>query len=264
MLLALVLAGAVRLAQTARKGVGEAAISTRDLKKEIAERKQIENALRQSEEKYRELIENANDVFYTLNASGEFTSLNNAGERITGYTREEALRMSISDVIRPEDIERVRQRIAKNLAGERQGNFELEIIAKDGSRVMLDISSRLIFQDGAVTGIQGIGRDITQRQRVEIALHESEERFQAFMNNSPAVAVLKDEEGRFVYVNQSFERLFDFRADEVLGKTDYDLWPEDVAQQVTDTDRSALDKSACGNSSGYAECRRFVATLVVV
>ncbi len=140
---------------------------------DITERKQIENALRRSEEKYRELIENANDIFYTLDLSGGFTSLNKAGERITGYTREEALRMSIVDVIRPEDGERVRQRMAKNIAGERQGNFELEIIAKDGSRVTLDISSRLILQDGAVAGIQGIGRDITERKQMEKELERT-------------------------------------------------------------------------------------------
>ena len=141
---------------------------------DITERMQVENALRQSEEKYRELIENANDIIYTLDLSGGFTSLNRAGERITGYTREEALRMNIADVIGPDDAERVRQRIAKNLAGADLPEFELEIFAKDGSGVTLEISSRLILQDGVVVGIQGIGRDITERKRAEAELTKRE------------------------------------------------------------------------------------------
>jgi PAS domain S-box-containing protein len=141
----------------------------RDLKESGAARKKIENALRHNEEKYRELIENANDVIYTLDVSGtKYTSLNKAGEQITGYTRAEALHLGIADVVSEEDLERVLQQTAKKLSGEGQTNFELEIITKNGSLVMLDISSRLIYQDGVVAGIQGIGRDITERKRVEM------------------------------------------------------------------------------------------------
>jgi PAS domain S-box-containing protein len=141
---------------------------------DITERKQVENALRQSEEKYRDVIENANDIIYTLDVSGGFTSLNRAGELISGYTLDEALRMNIADVIGPDDQERVRERIAKNLAGAGLPDFELEIFAKDGSRVTLEISSRLIVQDGVAVGIQGIGRDINDRKRAEAKLRARE------------------------------------------------------------------------------------------
>jgi PAS domain S-box-containing protein len=149
-------------------------IGIRATMQDIGERKQLENTLRQSEERYRELIENANDVIYTIDLSGRFTSMNKAGERMTGYTRKEALQMNIANVIRPEDAERVRQRIAKNLAGGGAPDFELEIFAKDRSSVTIDISSRLIIQDGAVVGIQGIGRDISERKRAEAELQARE------------------------------------------------------------------------------------------
>jgi two-component system sensor histidine kinase/response regulator len=145
-------------------------VKIRGTDQDITDRKQVEDALRQSEEKYRELIENANDIIYTVNLSGTFTSINRAGERVMGYTREEALQMNIAEVIRPEDAERVRQRIAQNLAGHGAPDFELEIFAKDGSSVTMDISSRLILQDGVVVGFQGIGRDITDRKRAEAEL----------------------------------------------------------------------------------------------
>lgn len=141
---------------------------------DITERMQVEQALRQSEEKYRTLIENASDIIYTIDLSGAFTSFNNAGMRITGYTLEEALQMNISEVIRPEDVGRVRERIAKNLAGEGAPDFELEIFAKDGTGLMMHISSRLMLQDGVVVGVQGIGRDITDRRRAEGELQARE------------------------------------------------------------------------------------------
>jgi len=154
------------------------------LGRDITERKQLETTLRQSEEKYRELIENANDIIYTVNLSGRFTSINRSGQRVMGYTREEALQMNIAEVIRPEDAERVRQRIAQNLAGHGAPDFELEIFAKDGGSVTMDISSRLILQDGVVVGFQGIGRDISDRKRTEAELRARE----AQLNEAQTIA----------------------------------------------------------------------------
>jgi PAS domain S-box-containing protein len=145
---------------------------------DISERKEIENALRESEEKYRELYENANDILYTHDLSGNFTSLNRTGERILGYTSTETLQMNIAEVISPKDMERVRNRMAENIKGEVLPNFEVEIIAKGDIRITLDVSSRLILQDGVPVGIQGIGRDITERKHAEEQLKLRENQFQ--------------------------------------------------------------------------------------
>ena len=131
--------------------------------------------LRQSEEKYRELIENANDIIYTHDLSGRFTSLNRAGERITGYTREEALQLNFADVIASDNVELVRQMIVEKLKGGELTAYELEITAKDGSKLTLEINSRLIFQNGEVVGVQGIGRDITERKHAAETLRQTEE-----------------------------------------------------------------------------------------
>jgi PAS domain S-box-containing protein len=82
--------------------------------------------------------------------------------------------MNMADIIRPDDAERSRQRLAKNLKGEGLPDFELEIFAKDGRSIMLEISSRSILQDGVVLGIQGIGRDISDRKRAEAELRARE------------------------------------------------------------------------------------------
>ena len=195
---------------------------------------QSEGRLRQSEDKYRELVENANDIIYTVDLAGGFTSMNRAGERMTGYTREEALRMNIADVIRPDDAERVRQRIAQNLAGAGAPDFELEIFAKDGSSVTMDISSRLILQDGVVVGIQGIGRDISDRKQVDEKLRESEEKYRSLLENIPDVTWTTDEKGNTIFISANVESVYGFTSDELVND-DEQSWlgrihPDDVAQ----------------------------------
>jgi diguanylate cyclase (GGDEF)-like protein/PAS domain S-box-containing protein len=142
------------------------------------ERKRAEEALRESGERYRELFENANDVVYTHDLSGNFTSLNKTGERVTGYTREEACRINLAQVVVPEYVGLARKMIGQKQVGEESACYELEIFAKDGRRVPLEISTRLVYKDGAPVGVQGIARDITERKGAEekllhIAFHDS-------------------------------------------------------------------------------------------
>jgi two-component system cell cycle sensor histidine kinase/response regulator CckA len=186
---------------------------------DITKRKLVEKALRESEERYRELVENANDIIYAYDLAGRFTSVNRAGERVTGYTREEILRMNIADVVAPDYLELSRRRIAAMSAGEAVSVFELEAIAKDGSRVALEINSRLLLQDGVAIGIEGIARDITARKRAEEALRESEERSRLIIEGVKDYAIfMLDTEGRIASWNEGAERLKGYQPDEVIGQ----------------------------------------------
>ncbi len=207
---------------------------------DITERKRAEEALKQSEYDYRELFENANDIIYTHDLEGHFTSLNKTGERITGYTREEARRMRISDVLAPEYLGLARQMIAHKKINDAPTVYELEIISKGGRRVRLEVSTRLIYKDQEPVGVQGIARDLTDRKLSEEALRESQVFFHSFMNNSPAVAFMKDEEGRYVYVNEPFERLFGRKLTFLRGKTSFDWLPESTAKQTHEHDLEVL------------------------
>jgi two-component system cell cycle sensor histidine kinase/response regulator CckA len=141
---------------------------------DITHRKHAEEELKQSEERYRELVENAHDIIYTHDLEGNYKSINAAAERVTGYTRDEALRMNITQTVPPEQLETVRQMIARKLAGDRMTAYELEIIAKDGRWIPVEVNTTLIIQDGVAVGIQGIARNVTERKKLEQQLRQAQ------------------------------------------------------------------------------------------
>ncbi|MBI3003318.1 MAG: diguanylate cyclase [candidate division NC10 bacterium] len=161
----------------------------------ITQRRQVEEALRQSEKRYRELFENATEVVYTLDLAGNFTSLNKAGEEVAGYTREEALRMNFAQLAAGPYRELARQMIARQTAEEAPLVFELEIVARDGRRVPLEVSSRLVSEEGKAIGVQGIARDITERKQAAAALEQANRKLTAW------VAELEDRTRQITLLN---------------------------------------------------------------
>jgi PAS domain S-box-containing protein len=139
------------------------------------ERHRTEEALRASEQRYRELFENAYDMVFTVDLDGRFTSINRAAEAITGYSREEALTMRIDEVLAPEDaplVERVRLR--PELAAVSRELLHATVIGRDGSRIPIEVSWRLIVRNGRTSGIEGIARDMTERRRLEEQLRQAQ------------------------------------------------------------------------------------------
>jgi PAS domain S-box-containing protein len=143
---------------------------------DITENRKAQKALQENEERYRELFENANDISYTHDLAGNFTSLNRSGEQITGYSREEAFQMNIVDVLAPEYVSIARQMITQKTDDNVPTIYELEIITKNRRRVRLEVSTRLIYHDGKPVGVQGLGRDLTERKRSEEALAQQSQR----------------------------------------------------------------------------------------
>lgn len=141
---------------------------------DITDNRRAEASIRESEERYRELFENANDIIYTHDLQGNFTSLNRSGERITGYSHEETVTMNVADVIAPEYLNLAREMIAYKASEKISTVYEIDIITKDGRRVRLEVSTRLIRRDGKPVGVQGIARDLTERKHSEEVLRESQ------------------------------------------------------------------------------------------
>jgi len=163
-----------------------------------------EEISRRNEERYRDLFENANDLIYTHDLDGNFTSLNRAGERITGYSREEALRLNISDIVAPEFLGQAKAMIAKKVAGKGPTTYELEIIPKTGKRKTLELSTRLISSGGLAVGIQGIARDITARRQAETSLHNTVSLLASTLESTADGIVVLGLDRNIVTCNQKF------------------------------------------------------------
>ena len=146
--------------------------------RDISERRRAEEVVRASEQRFRDLVENANDIIFTCDMLGKITSLNRAGERVTGYTAEEALKMNFAQAVSPDDIAKVRHMLSRKRAADVATVYDLELITKSGGRAAVGISSRAILKDGQAVGVQGIARDITDRQRMENDLRTSQAQLQ--------------------------------------------------------------------------------------
>jgi PAS domain S-box-containing protein len=141
----------------------------------------VEASLRQSEDRYRDLIENANDIIYTHDLSGKLTSWNQAGERLLGYSAEDTRGMDIARIIVPEHLDRARQMIARKAAGGGRTVYEVDVLTKDGRKLTVEISSRLARPPGQPVEIHGMARDVTQRKQAEEALRETDRRKDEFL-----------------------------------------------------------------------------------
>lgn len=128
--------------------------------------------LRRSEERYRELFENANDAIFTTDLTGRITSVNRAAEKITGYSRREFLQMNVEQIIPREDKERIMDKRAEKLRRGGVTQYQVMVIGKDGHNIPAEISTRLIMENGRPVGIQGIARDITERVQTENILRQ--------------------------------------------------------------------------------------------
>lgn len=209
--------------------------------RDVTESKRANDAIKESEARFRDLVENANDLIYTHDLDGNFTSLNRAGEAITGFTRDEALRMTIADVVAPEFIDVARTMTARKSEGVPNA-YEIEIIAKDGNRVFLEINTRIIVRDGLPVGVQGIGRDITQRRQAEQSLHKALSLLTSTFESTADGIVVMGLDRRIITCNQKFIEMWDIDP-EIIEGGDGERLIESIATRLSEPEdfRRQLD-----------------------
>ena len=141
---------------------------------DVTDRVQAEQALRRSEARYRALFENASDLISTADLDGRLTSVNDAFVRATGYGREELVGMPLAELVPEQQRPQLRDALERKLAGDEATLYEHELLARDGRRIHVEVSSRLITEEGRPVGTEAIGRDISERVQLEEQLRQAQ------------------------------------------------------------------------------------------
>jgi diguanylate cyclase (GGDEF)-like protein/PAS domain S-box-containing protein len=174
--------------------------------RDIGERRKAEEALQDSEKRYRLLAQNASDVIWTMDMNLRYTYVSPSITRMRGYSVEEVMTQTVNESMTPASRDLAVKTLAEELAIEKMEHkdvtrsraLELEMNCKDGSTLWCEM--KMIFlrdQDGRPTGILGVTRDISERKRAEDALRDSEERLRSLVTNAPVILFAIDREGVF-------------------------------------------------------------------
>ena len=210
---------------------------------DVTERKRGEEALRESEARYRLLAETVNDVVARVSPGGDFYYMSPSARNVLGYEPEELVGRNRSEFIHPEDAEAVRQAEAEALRTGIVKPVSYRFRHKDGHYVWLEIPRRAIPSQKAPEGLEYIAsaRDITDRKRAEDALRESETRYRMLADHITDLIVRVDTQGKFEYVSPSCYAMLGYKPDELEGKSGIGLIHPDVLTRVVDNMISALN-----------------------
>jgi two-component system, cell cycle sensor histidine kinase and response regulator CckA len=196
---------------------------------DITERKRAEKALAESEEKYRRIVETANEGICAADADNLVTYVNQKMADMLGYLPEEIIGKPLTHFFFPEDLADHQEKWSHRIQGLGE-TYERRFRRSDGGECWTNISVTVIrSEDGRFTGAFGMLTDITERKQAEIALRMSEERFSRFFRASPVgTSILRLIDNKFADVNDVFLGLFGYTREEVIGQNPLDLgiWPD--------------------------------------
>lgn len=195
---------------------------------DITQRRSAEEALRQSEEKYRDLVENSNEVIFTLDTNTVVTYISPAVETVGGYKQEEVIGRSSVEFIHPDDTAEVALSMQKVLAGDLDPT-EYRLRLKSGEYKWVRSASKPIYEGSKLVGIRGVLVDVTERRLAEEAVRDSERRFRALVENSSDGIALGKADGTITYLGPSTEKIVGYSPDELNGTNGYDMvHPDDT------------------------------------
>lgn len=237
--------------------------------RDVSERRETENRLRVSEEKYRSIFENAIEGIFQTTPEGKVITANSTFACMYGYNSPQEMINGITDIgkefyVNPEDRERFKA------ICEEQGfveGFEEQVYRKDRKKAWVSINARTVRDDkGKTLYYEGTIEDISLRKEMEDALRASEERYRIFIDSTSDGVFLKDEHLRYSIVNKQLRTFFKKNEIEIIGKTDFELRPKEDAEKAKRVDAKSLKSSSIVVSEENVgdkiyEIRRFAVNL---
>ncbi len=177
----------------------------------------MNNELSESEEKFRSLVENLNEIVYTLDENAKITYVSPNINALSSYTLSEITGRSFIDFVHPDDIEGRIEQFRKAISGMNEAT-EYRFLTKDGQIKWVRTAARPTIKDGKIIGVQGVLTDITDRKRIEEELRKSEEKYRVVFENTGTATVIIEENTTISLVNKRFEELSGYARKEIEGK----------------------------------------------
>jgi PAS domain S-box-containing protein len=194
---------------------------------EVTDRRRAAEALRESEERYRSLIETAREIICTVDLEGRFTSFNEAFWVLTGWSREEWIGRTFAGLVHPDDLGACTAAFEAAVRGEIGPAVEHRLLMRSGAWLKVESTGTPQFQAGRVIGVLGLVRDVTARVQAEAALSESRRRLQALFHNALDAILLVDDQGSYVDANPAATSLLGYDRDQLLSMTSAQIVPPD-------------------------------------
>ncbi len=207
---------------------------------EITERKRMEEALRESERRYSELVQQAPDAIVAVDRLGNVESINPAAEQLSGYDAKELIGKNFAEIgiVMPQILPKVLEEFELVMAGEERPPSEWDIVRKDKSHLTVELNTRPIRREEKVSGVQIIARDITERKRAEEARRGSEERLRTVVTGAPIVLWALDRDGVFTFSDGKGLNALGLKPGEVVGRSVFDVYRD--VPQILEYNRRAL------------------------
>jgi two-component system cell cycle sensor histidine kinase/response regulator CckA len=199
-----------------------------------------EEALRESEEKYRLLVENQTDLVVRVDTEGRFLFASPSYCKTFGKTEEELLGKTFMPLVHEDDRELTTKAMENLYRPPYTCYVEQRALTKVGWRWLAWAEMSVLDEGGNVTAIVGVGRDITEQKEAEEEIRRSEEQFRALFDSAVDIVFTKDREGRYTRVNAACAKLHGLSEEEFLGKTDFDLFPKEYAEHSREVDRQVM------------------------
>jgi PAS domain S-box-containing protein len=207
--------------------------------------------IKESEEKYRELINGMNDTAWVIDLDAKFIDVNDTAVKVLGYSKEELLSMGPADIDASLEVEQIRD-LVRRLPADQIQVFETTHTTKNRKKIPVEISSSLVTYQGK-QAVLSIARDITERKQVEEALKKSEERARAIVANAPIGIATSGTDKHFLSANEAFCKTLGYTEDELRKLTFKDIThPEDLKESV-----AKIEELEAGRISSFMQEKRY-------
>ena len=198
--------------------------ANKELRREVAERKRVETALLESEERYRNLISFSPDVISSISIeTGTITSLNQAFEKYTGFFREQWIGKPFTAIIHPDDVPIAEERYQRLVTGEDVSPFLLRVLNRSGEDLIGEFMMVPRVKKGKVTSLLGFVRDVTARARAEEEVRRQALSKELILQTAMDAFCLSDSEGNILEINDAATQIYGYSREEAVGKSIVDF-----------------------------------------